>query len=62
MKAWQKSSLGKNISNQMTQAWQLWLRRPTTKDTYFFAVDTDCSPIALAMLAVLVGERVGRLL
>jgi len=32
-------------------AWNLWLKHPTTKETYLFAVDSKSKPFAMAMLA-----------
>ncbi len=50
-KAWETNPVPEEIANEMTEAWSLWLRRPTSKEAYLFAVDSNCRPISLAMLA-----------
>lgn len=49
--AWTNSALAPALTNPVVRGWELWLRRPTTREVYFFAAETDASPMALAMIA-----------
>lgn len=49
--AWTNSAAASAFTNAVVRGWELWLRRPTTREVYFFAAETDASPMALAMIA-----------
>ena len=52
-KIWDKEGINKLTvpKDGPVAAWNLWLKRPTTKETYLFAVDSKSKPFAMAMLA-----------
>ncbi len=48
---WAKDSTEGTVSNDLRGGWKLWLSRPTSKQTYSFAIRSQCWPLAMAMLA-----------
>jgi hypothetical protein len=70
VETWNKAGTNSLAKDDLIAAWNLWLKHPTTKETYLFAVDTQYKSVAMSMLAydvrvngsgVLLGEVIERL-